>query len=293
MPLKPGALSAEDINFITVNCTKLTAAQIASSINRRVEPVLKFIKEHNLTSLDDLDGMDEEYQTLLMELQKKVFYKELKKQLDDDELKYFTAHWIEFISQFGGDVLASEQMQVKELIIIDILNNRIMQKRLMAMNDINRLTTSINDEYKKPLPQNPPIVLPTERDIGLVASLEGQLGMAKAADSNLTTESTKLSKDKKDLYTALKATRDQRFKTIESGEQTFMKLIKELYNEEVRQRVGEEAELIKKATEKKKDELYDYHKYGDATLDIPILNSESALIKKELQNEEESVLSQG
>lgn len=289
--LKPGALSSDDINFITANCGKMTAAKIAEAINRRVDPVLKFIKDNNLTSLDDLDGMDEEYQQILSDLQKKIFYKELRKQLDDDEVKYFTTHWIELISQFQGDVLASEQMQIKELIIIDILNNRIMAKRLMAMKDIERLNKCLTDEYAKPMPANPPVVASGERDISMIMSWEANLAQAKVADSNLTTESTKLSKDKKDLYNALKATRDQRFKTIESGEQTFTKLIKELYDEENRLRIGQEAELIKRATEKKKEELFDYHTYGDNTLDIPILNAESALKKKELQNEKETVSS--
>ena len=290
--LKSGSLSISDQTYIRENASKMPLAKIAEALGRRTNPIIKFIKENGLTSFDDLGDIDEEYQAILEDLQSNIFYKELKKQLDEDELKYFSAHWIEWIIQFNCDVLASEQMQIKELIIIDILNNRIMSKRLMAIKDIKRINEAIEAEYTKPMPANPPIVLPAERDIGLIMSLETQLGMAKAADSNLTTESTKLSKDKKDLYIALKATRDQRFKSVESGEKTFMKLIKELYDEEQRKRIGDEAALIRAATDRKRGELYDYHTYGDNILDIPILNAESVLQKKELEYEEAQVCSE-
>jgi len=115
--------------------------------------------------------------------------------------------------------------------------------------------------------------------------MESELTKAKVSDSTLNTEQNKLQQDKKSLYKDLKATRDQRFSKIESGEKTFMTLIKQMYEEKEREKEGTIAELIKISTEKQREKLSEWHNYGDGGLDMPLLNEDTVLKKKEEENE--------
>jgi hypothetical protein len=276
--LKPGKLSTEDEEFIRENAVSMKVADIAAAINRRENPVRKFIESEGLASLENIQNVDEEYLEILNALKKKAFYEELKLQLDEDELKYFTAHWVDFVLQFNNDILASEYMQVRELITCDILVNRIMRKRLMAKKDIERYSKLLDDEYKKPS---------ANRNLDDCALWESQLAQSRSAEGNLTSEQNKLQADKKELQKSLKATRDQRFSKVESGEKTFMSIIKMMYEENEREKAGQIAELIRLSTEKQKERLTDWHVYGDGGMDMPILNDESILKKKDEEKSEQ------
>lgn len=271
MTLKPGTLSLEDREFIRENAAGMSVADIAKAISRREGSVTRFIESEGLASLDNIANIDDEYVKIHQDLKRKAFYEELKLQLDDDELKYFTAHYIDFILQFKSDVVASEMMQIKELIICDILVNRIMRKRLMAKKDIERLSKQLEDEYKLPM---------TSRNQDDCALWESQLAQSRGAEQSLTSEQNKLQQDKKELYKSLKATRDQRFSKVESGERTFMTVLKEVYEELEREKHSKLAELMRLSTEKQKDRLSEYHQYGDGQVDVPLLNSDSVLKRK-------------
>jgi hypothetical protein len=275
---KRGKLSTSEENFIREHASKMSIADIALQLNRTSEPVERFINENSLASIDKVEGLDQEYEDLLASLKRKSYWKELENQLDKDELSYFAAMWVDFMMQFRQDVLASEEYQIKQLIILEILTNRLMRKRLMAKNDIERLSKALKDEYDVPA---------ATRDSGQIAMLEGQLSLAKTAESNMTNEQNKLAQDIKTLYKDLKATRDQRFNKVESGEKTFMTLLKDMYEEEVRRKEGEAAELMRIATQKKRLELEDYHTFGDNLLDMPFLTPEGVLRRKQEERKQD------
>lgn len=279
-PKKRGKLSLDEEVFIATNASKMSIADIAFKLNRTVEPIERYLELNNIPSIDKVDNLDEEYEILLAKLKKKIYWKELENQLDKDELNYFAGMWVDFMKQFNEDVLTSEEYQIKQLIILEILTNRLMRKRLLAKKDIERLSKSLEDEYALPM---------ANRDMAQIALLEGQLALAKTADSNMTNEQNKLAQDIKSLYKDLKATRDQRFNKVESGEKTFMTLLKDMYNEEVRRKEGEAAELMRIATERKKKELQQYHQYGDNMLDMPFLTPEGVLEQKQKEEKHEEV----
>ena len=81
-------------------------------------------------------------------------------------------------------------------------------------------------------------------------------------------EQQKISKD-------LKATREQRIKRIEDGKSSWIGLIRMLEDEEVREREGREMEILKRATDKAKESLHEYHTYNDNKVDVPLLTPES------------------
>ena len=265
---KTGSLSIFEQDYIIENCSRMQINDMAEALNRKAEPIIKFIKSRGLNSVsvDDIDTFNDEYDEIHRKLQKSPMFAELKYQFDEDEIKYFVNHWVDLVMQFKGDILASEYMQIKELITLEILQNRIMRKRFSAKSDIERLQDMINEAYSLP---------PEDRNAADLSLWETNLALAKTAESNLTNEQQKISQDKKKLFTDLKATRDQRFSKIETGDKTFATLIKSLYEEEERRKQGEAAELIRLATEKKKKELMEIHIYGDKIADYPLLTPET------------------
>jgi hypothetical protein len=218
---------------------------------------------------------------LYTKLQRKFYYDELKKQLDDDELNYFTKMWVDIMMQFKEDVLSSEEHQIKQLILTEILVNRIMRKRKLVKNDIERLGKALDEEYKKPA---------DKRNAEDMVMWEGNLALARTADGQLTGEQNKLNVDLKNLYKDLKATRDQRFSKVESGERTFTTLIKELYEQQTREQEGRATELIRLATEQKKKDLQEEHVFVDGIVDLPLLTPEAVLERE--QNEKSSIQDQ-
>jgi hypothetical protein len=277
---KRGKLSLEEEVFIASNASKMSIADIAFKLNRTSEPIERYINENHIPSIDNIENLDEEYESLLASLKKKIYWKELEHQLDSEELKYFSGMWVDFMLQFKQDVLASEEYQIKQLIILEILMNRLMRKRLLAKKDIERLSKELEIEYAVPA---------ANRDAMKLSQLEGNLSLAKTADSNMTNEQNKIAQDVKSLYKDLKATRDQRFNKVESGEKTFMTLLKDMYNEEVRRKEGEAAELMRIATTKKKHEMEDYHQFGDNILDMPFLTPEAVLRHKQEEDRHEEI----
>jgi hypothetical protein len=143
-----------------------------------------------------------------------------------------------------------------------------MKERKRHIEETERLQELVNKEYDKPDDQ---------RDIAKLSNLETQLGFARNSLANYTNEYTKLLGEQQKIGKDLKATREQRIKRIEEGKSSWTALIRMLEDEEVREREGREAELIKLATDKAKETLYDYHQYADKKLDKPFLTPESVL----------------
>jgi len=250
--------------------------EIAGKIGRRVPIIKKWIRQYHLESINKTPDKILETERILEELRKKHFWVEIKKQFTDTEIRYFESHWIALMMQFREDILPAEEMQLKQFVTIDILINRCMQERKKHMEEIDRIQKEITDEYNKPEDM---------RDIARLTNLEQQKAYAQNSIGGYTTEFTKLLGEQKEINKTLKATRDQRIKRIEDSKTTFTGLLKALDDEELRRRMGDEAELMRMAKDKARDDLYQYHKYADGELDIPILTPE-AVLALDLSDEE-------
>lgn len=264
---KRGQLSLEEEKFIRDSYGSLSIDQIAEQLNRNVDPVNRYIKENNITIIDNSEELKES-EILRQKLYTKTFWPEIKKQFDEDtgELRYFQDTWISLIKQFREDVLPAEELQIKQFITIDILINRSMKERKRHIAETEKLQRLVDKEYEKPEDQ---------RDIPRLANLETQLSFARNSIANYTNEYTKLLGEQQKISKDLKATREQRVKRIEDGKSSWIGLIRMLEDEEVREREGREMEILALATEKYKDKLSEYHQYLDNTLDKPFLSPET------------------
>jgi len=264
MAKKRGQLSLDEEKFIRDNVNIITVEEIANILNRNINPVNRYIDENRLFATEEKN----ETELLLRKLHSKSFWSEIQLQFDNDtgELGYFEDTWVNLIKQFREDVLATEELQIKEFITIDILLNRSMKDRKRHISETEKLQKLVDSEYEKSEDQ---------RDIPRLANLETQLSFARNSISSYTNEYSKLLTEKQKIGKDLKATREQRIKRIEDGKSSWVGLIRMLEDETTREKEGREMEILRLATSKFKDQLYDYHTYQDDSIDRPFLNSES------------------
>lgn len=264
-PKKRGQLGLTEEQFIRDNYGILSVEEIAEHLNRSVAPINRFITENNVFSNSE-EAKD--YETLKQKLHGKSFWNEITHQFDETsgELEYFESTWINLMKQFREDVLAAEELQIKQFITIDILINRSMKERKRHISETEKLQKYVDDEYALPEDQ---------RDIPKLTNLETQLSFARNSIANYTNEYTKLLNEQQKISKDLKATREQRIKRIEDGKSSWIGLIRMLEDEDIREKEGKEMEILKQATNKSKSNLTEYHEYEDGGVDQPFLTPES------------------
>lgn len=274
LPKKRGQLSLDEEKFIRDNVNKLSVQDIANMLNRGPDPINRYIKENRLFTPSDEKNQDE---VLRYKLHSKTFWPEIARQFDEEsgELEYFENTWIGLVKQFREDVLPAEELQIKQFITIDILINRSMKERKRHITMTEKLQRDVDKEYEKPEDQ---------RDTARLMNLETQLSFARNSIANYTNEYTKLLNEQQKISKDLKATREQRIKRIEDGKSSWVGLIRMLEEEDMREKEGREMEIIRMATEKSKQSLYEYHQYQDGTVDRPFFTPDS-ITAEENKNE--------
>ena len=275
---KRGALSTEDMKYIDEFFGSQTVEEIAEHLHRRPPPIQKYVNKKYFTHQNMTE--DEEVLVHLREkLSTRPYYTEICAQLTKIELEYFTQLWIEFIHQFREDVLPTEEMQIKQYIVIEVLMNRSMKERKRHIEDLERADKELTKLLKVPL---------DNRDVIRIDNLSTQVSFLRNAIGSYTTEHTKLSADAQRISKDLKATREQRIKHIESSKDTWAKYLRALDDEETREREGQEMELMKLAKEKEALKLSEWYKYADGEVGLPIMSAETILSRdkkdKELEN---------
>lgn len=272
VPKKRGQLSLDEEDYIRQNVNVLSVQQISDHLNRNVAPIERYIAESGLS--DNQQSEQQNDKILRQKLHLKTFWSEIEKQFDKEtgELKYFENTWIGLIKQFREDVLAAEELQIKQFITIDILINRSMKERKRHIIDTEKLQVQVDKEYSKSEDQ---------RDISKLANLETQLSFARNSIANYTNEYTKLLNEQQKISKDLKATREQRIKRIEDGKSSWVGLIRMLEDEELREKEGRQMEIMALAVAQSKNNLGSYHEYADLTVDSPLLTPEIILKREE------------
>ncbi len=268
------SLSRSDRDYIRGNMDELSPEQICLDLNKSLKVIKRFIEKTRLLSTLDGDGKRKPINKYLSALKGSPEYALLTDELTEPEREYFEHSYCELIKQFKGDVLATERIQICQVIKLAILMSRNLAERKRATLDIVRLEAELVKIYKDkdsgPLDDN-------QRHI--LESLEGQLASSKSAQKIQTTEYTKLMESHRHLMEALKATRDQRIEKIEQSAESFLNYIRLLQSEEQNEAAGRYAELMRMAAEKEAMRLAQPHTYADGRVDQPLLNSDTVKIK--------------
>lgn len=261
---KRGALSEAEKLAIRGMVKECTISEIADALNRTAEPILKYISEQKL-SCKDMEGVEAERIVLKYKLHARPYFTDVKAQLTDEELKTFEYNWIRFIEQFNNNVTHTEELQIKEAIIVQILINRTLVEKKNQIETITRLQNDISRETS---------MSPELRDEARLLILETSLISAKAALAAYIGEYTKLFDKLNAIMRELKSTRDQRFKQVDDNRGTWAAVIKQLDEEEFRKSMSENMEIMKVAKERAKKNLQENHVYLDGKIDVPLLTPE-------------------
>jgi len=272
--MKTGPLSDSEKEFIRSNAPKMSIVNLAKEMDRKTSGIKMFIKRNKVPHMNNYDGVDKDLRAISKkvkeELYKRHFWKfELPAQLTAQECNFFEEQWITYIVQFGGDILTSEEFELKDLIMQDVLKNRELIE--------SKTLRSRREQYSKEL--SAALSVPSvSRDRDLVNSLEARIKML-AEDILQRERSFKdiVSQQDKIRKNLLKI-RTQRTDDLDKAQIDFSAAVKILELDYLaRQREAEQAEALRSAMDASYNDLGSYKRYANDQLDRPILNSETSL----------------
>jgi hypothetical protein len=296
--VRRGRISGEEAQFYRDHATDMSVQEMAEKFDRLPETVEKYMA--GFAGLPPADKpkafpppkqktvhqaaptpADPDRHIIRAELRTSEAWRQLKNEFTPDELKYFEECYIKLMSQFKGDVLASEETQIFQAVKFELLMNRNLRERKTAREDIESL--QLRQKFVLEKAQNASGISDEDREY--VLSLETQLNIAKQAEQSRTNEYVKLQERHASLLKDLKSTRDQRVKQIESSKVSFLGVIRNLMERDQQEREGRALELTKLAGQREYTRLGRPHKYDDGSEDSPILSADTVNLGPE---EEES-----
>ena len=263
--MKTGRLSKEEWAFIEFNSDKMSADRIAAGLDRAIEPIQK-----HLEKLGKGKDLRKNLQTQAeYDLKKRPYWRELQVQFSEPELEILLYHWKEIVAQFRKDILATEELQIIDVVRLEILMNRALREQQSSMNKIVDFEDLIELEKRKAT---------EDQDRELLFGLERQIATLRAAKESLSREYKDLQTKKSTMYRDLKATREQRIAKLEDNKETFAGLIQKLLRDpEFVDEQDLKMEQMRLAIEHERERLGDYHQYDDGTVDQPFLTPETVL----------------
>ena len=263
--MKTGRLSKDDWAFIEFNSDKMSASQIAKELDRAIEPIQK-----HLQKLGKGKDLRKNLQTQAeYDLKKRPYWRELQAQFSEPELEILLYHWKEIVAQFRKDILATEELQIIDVVKLEVLMNRALREQQYSMTKIAEFGEMIEFEKRKSA---------EDQDREFVFGLERQIATLRAAKESLSREYKDLQTKKSAMYRDLKATREQRIAKLEDNKETFSGLVQKLVRDpDFVEEQNLYMEKMRLAVIKERERLSDYHEYEDGTVDQPFLTPETIL----------------
>ena len=266
--IKIGKFSSTELDFIDANCLTMTPEQIAIKLNRTVETIREKCDDAKALkiSVEDKD----EKKALLLQLKSKPYWRDLQASYTPQELDRYEYHWMHFVNQFKGDMTHSEELQIMKLIDLEILLKRNLVERKDVDIKIAKLEGVLEDELEK-----------DPRNDQMIISLSQQIMGLRGSQTSRTKDYNDMAAKHMSMTRELKATRDQRLEKIETGKTTLFGWLKLHEDRKRLAHTSKEAELMKLAMEKSRDELAEYYKYADGELDRPLLTPETVVMDEQ------------
>ena len=263
--MKTGRLSKDEWAFIEFNSDKMSAAQIAKELDRAIEPIQK-----HLQKLGKGKDLRKNLQTQAeYDLKKRPYWRELQAQFSESELEILLYHWKEIVSQFRKDILATEELQIIDVVKLEVLMNRALREQQYSKNKIAEFDEMIEFEKRKAT---------EDQAREFIFGLERQIATLRAAKESLSREYKDLQTKKSAMYRDLKATREQRIAKLEDNKETFSGLVQKLVRDpDFVEEQNLYMEKMRLAVMKEQERLSDYHEYEDGTGDQPFLTPETIL----------------
>lgn len=272
-----GRYNSDEIAFVKEHGPKLPLSDIATILGKSQASIKQLAKAEGVT----LKGEKKKGETeddpnspafILRAFRAKPYYKDLYAQLSRTEMASFEAQWIDIVRQFDNNILASEELELKELLMYETLKNRCMTEEREILDTKTSVVLQLGTlEAIAPDAQ-------TDDEKRLVRTLQADLvaigSRLKDTRKTFETLSEKCSKVRQSLTNA----RSKRTQDFDRAKIDFTELLKALQDWEFRKRFAKETEILKEAKNKAYRDLTELHEYGTAKVpDYPILNSEVVL----------------
>lgn len=260
---RKGPLSKKDKLYISDNAGRLTPSEIAKTLNRTTKSVVDFMKKNGYMKFYVVDQTNNS-------LSKTPYWRDLVQQFSEEELKLMDYHWGEVTSQFKEDIQHTEKLQILDMLKMEVLSNRSLTEQSNIKSKIEDLKSEI-------------LNLKLQGDEqGLIEAKEAQIAALYSAYETIGKDYANFLKEKSNIFKALKATREQRYKQIENSKESLLDWVKTMIEDkERRKQIGIYMEKMRIASEVEYERLSEYHTYADGTIEKPILNSNTVMEDEE------------
>ena len=252
-------LTKEERSFIIANKDLMSATEIAKRLNRSTAFVRKNIAKINKELERD------EYKEYIEKLHNTPFWSEVRKGLVDDEEHYFELSWSHYMKQFSvTDILPTDELMIKDLVMLDIMCNRLLKERALGLKEIESLMELLEKERAE-----------FDVDTEQINNYENQLGILRRRQEDITRQFMDLQKQKDSKLKELKATRLERYKHMEETKKNIWELLKQLDTAQMRKQEGMLAEKMRAAVNNLQNKWGEPMEYADGTYDKPLLTADT------------------
>ncbi len=277
--MKRGILSNEDKRQIEKWMEMKSDEEIGKMLRRPAAVVTKYRLQYFLDN-PEVQKRQDDHSDLRKMLHNHYEWDYYKKEYKDDELILFEHDFVQLMSQFKSDVLPTELKQVFNAINLNILIHRHNRDRMMTERHVDRLEHDLEEERAK----FPSRSLMTPEDKRRLNDMENSVAGIRMSFQGRTKELKEL----QDRYSAtikeLKGTREQRIQKIEDSKVSFVGLMRQLEEEEYRNRLGQDMSIMEAAVNQERRRLSEYHEYMDGSIDSPLLTPETLKEKDDAES---------
>ncbi len=230
---KLGTLSNEERKFILDNMDNLEIDVIAKQLNRSPLVIEKVIRGQMALPIS-------ENNTTRWHLRKSLHWKHLKDAFTERELNTIEDQYVKYVEQFKGDIIATEEVQILNLIKVEILMERNLTGKMLIGENIKRYKQMVESLLTR---FNHNFADMEEADRATIMELEDKISACLQAEASRTTEYVDLLKQHNALTEKVMGSRDQRVREILSTKVSFTGLVKQLMDRDKQEKDSRFLEL--------------------------------------------------
>lgn len=254
---KAGKLTLKEKVFIKQNSGNLTVAQMSKKLERTASLIEAYLEECGSVGIytsEVLDGLRKSYE-----------YDVLKAELSEKEIKIFEKRYSELVGQFKEDVTASERSQIFNLLKVESMMSKVMQKNKIIEENMAEIEIDI-----RAIRENEQMDPDTKQK--RITELRQYRQDSYGHYYSNVRAFQELNKQHMQAVEELKATRKQRVVGDETSKNTFLGLLKKMKDDNQRTKVGEDSELERLAAEAEEKRYSSTTTYMDGTIDYPFMS---------------------
>jgi len=263
---KSGRLSKSEIEYIDLNLESMSDTEIAAAIERSPDAVAQRRANQPQTTANS------QLQSFIVQLRSKHFWTTIKRSLLDSEISDFENGWAALYAQFFHQgVTATDEMMMKDVVIDDIMLHRALEEKRNILQEIKDNEVTI--ERLKMVP----IANRSQEDVDEAINAHRTVVQLRGAQVDYTKEINDIKRTKDSKFKDLKATRNERLKTVEEAGKNIFAMIKFLDERKQRESEGRMSSLVFEASRRKQLELEENTQFSGGEVDRPWLTPESEL----------------